>query len=413
MKKFSTIIIILLLIIIAWFIFGTKTENKTQTKTQTIADKKIGKLELISENDFDFGEILMKGGDVNYNYTLKNTGDAPISITNAETSCACTIANIFNADGDKIGPFGMQGGGHSANPKINMLVLPGEEITVEAIYDPLKHGPDATGKLVREIFISTDSKQEIALKFRGEGVKEFSKINGPALAFTNKEYDFGLTKQSGGFFETKFELINNGTETVLIDSLPASCQCVIAAIDKESILPGETATITVTFDANLHPEPEGRFFKTIEVISNVKPSPELKIFAKVDYDLGMDKLKLATHDNSDGHHDANFQSISATNLKEMLINKDFTLIDVHIPEQEHIPGTDYMISYDEIDKITAVIPNKDSKVVLYCRSGSMSKQTAKALVEKGYTNIYELENGLNEWVSEGGDTLSKGSIKNI
>lgn len=379
-----------------------------------------GVLELISENNFDFGEILMTGGFVRHNFTLKNTGDGPVTIQNAETSCACTTANIINQDGDPIGPFGMVGGGHTPNPKISMKVLPGEEITVEAIYDPLKHGPDATGEIIREVFIATDSGNEVSMKFRGVGVKKFTKVSGPSLMFTNKEYDFGMVKQSQGTLTAEFTVVNNGSETVVIDALPASCACTQASIDKKEIAVGESATITVAFDANLHPEPDGRFFKTIEIVSNVSPLPELKVYANVEYDLGMSKLKLQDHDEVDehteeayGHSGAGFESISSTELASMLLDKDFTLIDVHIPEQEHVPGTDYMISYEDVDAIASVIPSKNSKVILYCRSGNMSKRTAKGLVEKGYTNVFELNEGMNEWISEGRDTLPKGSVNNL
>jgi len=412
MKRVVLGILILVIIAGGWYFL-----NNESGVTGSSGDG-AGVLELISENDFDFGEILMTGGDVKYNYTLKNTGKKPVRITSAKTSCLCTTANIFDTDGKSAGEFGM-GGGHGANPEIDMEILPGEEITVEATYDPLAHGPDATGTLIREIFITTDSAKEIKLKFRGKGVKEFSKAEGPSLAFNNREYDFGITDQSGGIFETKFEVVNNGSETVAVDSLPTSCQCVSASIDKKEIAVGEKAVITVTFDANLHAEPEGRFFKTIEIVSNVKPSPELKIFANMNYDLGAEKLKLGKndddsgHDNSDENNEISFKSISSDELSTMLENKDFTLIDVHIPEQEHIPGTDYMIAYNDVDKIISEISSKDAKVVLYCKSGNMSKKTSKALAEKGYTNIFELDKGLNEWKATGKEVLPKGSVESL
>lgn len=414
MNKIIVGIIAVLVLIGGYFIFSeSKPDESVKSGT--------GKLELFGENNFDFGEILMAGGDVKYNYTLKNTGDGTTKITNVQTSCMCTQAKVFDTKGESVGVFGM-GGNHGPNPRINLDILPGEEIVVEATYDPMAHGPDATGELVREIFISTDINQEIKLKFRGDGVSEFSKAEGPSLSFNNKEYDFGITKQSQGFLETKFEVLNNGSETVVVESLPTSCQCVSATIDKKQIPAGEKATITVVFDANLHPEPDGRFFKTIEVVSNITASPEIKIFANMDYDLGMDKLKLAIHDdsdeahdetNSDGHHDATFTSISSEQLSTMLKNKDFVMIDVHTPEQEHISGTDYLISYDETEKIASKIPSKDAKVVLYCRSGNMTKSTSKELVKMGYTNIYELENGLNEWKAESREVLPKGSINEL
>ncbi len=109
-----------------------------------------------------------------------------------------------------------------------------------------------------------------------------------------------------------------------------------------------------------------------------------------------------------------YKSISSKELSLMLEGeKDFTLIDVHTPQQQHIPKTDFMISYDEVDKITSVIPNKNSKVVFYCRSGSMSKILSEELIKEGYTNVFELENGLNGWLSENREVLPKGSVKII
>lgn len=296
----KTIISIIGIIALAGGIFYITNNNSSENNSgQQLAASGTGVLEVV-ENDFDFGEILMTGGLVKHNFTVRNVGDGPIRIIGAKTSCMCTTANIFDANGEVFGPFGM-GGAHGANPKIDMEVLPGEEIVVEAVYDPLAHGPDATGKIVREIVLSTNTNKEISLKFRGENVKQFSKVKGPSLAFNNMEHDFGVVKQSQGIVETTFEVLNNGTETVVVDSLPTSCECTKASIDKKEIAVGESATITVTFDANLHPEPEGRFFKTIEVVSNIKPSPEIKVYLKMDYDLGLDKLKLQEHNEIDEH----------------------------------------------------------------------------------------------------------------
>ncbi len=411
----KTIIAVIGIIILAGAIFYASKNNLSKTSESFDT----GVLEVV-ENDFDFGEILMTGGIMKHNFVVRNVGDGPVRIKNVETSCACTTANIFNADGKASGPFGMVGPSHEQNPKINMEVLPGEEITIEAVYDPLKHGPNAVGKIVREIFINTDTNKETSIKFRGEGVHKFSNTEGSSLKFNSKEYDFGIIKQSQGVVETKFEVVNNGTETVIVDSLPTSCECTKATIGKKEIAAGEKAIITVTFDANLHLEPEGRFFKTIEVVSNLKLSPELKIYVNMNYDLGINKLKSQEHDKvdghtkeMDGHNGTGFEVVSSNELSTMLKNKDFLLIDVHTPEQRHVPGTDYMISYDEVDKIESVIPSKNSKVVLYCRSGNMSERVAKELVKRGYTNVFDLKNGMNGWQLDNRETLPKGSIKSI
>src|SRR5699024_11595976 len=56
----------------------------------------------------------------------------------------------------------------------------------------------------------------------------------------------------------------------------------------------------------------------------------------------------------------------------------------------HIPGA-VLLPVGSIDEDTAaeVIPEMDSTVLVYCRSGNRSKTASSALAELGYTNIYE------------------------
>jgi len=93
----------------------------------------------------------------------------------------------------------------------------------------------------------------------------------------------------------------------------------------------------------------------------------------------------------------NYTNISVDDLKQMLEKKDFNLVDVHIPEQQHILGTDQVIAYNKIKEFTAQFPDKNEKIVLYCRSGSMSRILAEDLIKIGYSNIYNLEGGLDAW----------------
>ena len=100
--------------------------------------------------------------------------------------------------------------------------------------------------------------------------------------------------------------------------------------------------------------------------------------------------------NSDG-----FVDISVEQLAEMLQQKNFTLVNVHIPYEGELPNTDLMIPFDQIKEHQAELPAKDAPIVLYCRSGSMSTQAAKDLVALGYTNIFELDGGFNSWQAAG------------
>ncbi len=91
----------------------------------------------------------------------------------------------------------------------------------------------------------------------------------------------------------------NGKEPLVIKGVPTSCACTSAKIDKTSLNPGDTATITVTFDPNLHEEPTGKFFKTVSLLTepSVKDTPELKIWAEIDLDLGPKAYKLKEKHN--------------------------------------------------------------------------------------------------------------------
>jgi len=93
-----------------------------------------------------------------------------------------------------------------------------------------------------------------------------------------------------------------------------------------------------------------------------------------------------------------YKNMTVDELNQQLKNKDFTLIDVHIPEQEHLNGTDTFIPYDDIENQLDKLPSdKNSKIVLYCRTGRMSQIAAEKLAEKGYTNVYNIIGGIVEW----------------
>ena len=104
--------------------------------------------------------------------------------------------------------------------------------------------------------------------------------------------------------------------------------------------------------------------------------------------------------NRDGYVD-----ISVDQLAGMLEEKDFTMVNVHIPYQGEIPQTDLFIPFDEIQNHLGELPAKDAPIVLYCRSGSMSATAARVLVEEGYTNVMELDGGFNAWRATGYELL--------
>ena len=96
-----------------------------------------------------------------------------------------------------------------------------------------------------------------------------------------------------------------------------------------------------------------------------------------------------------------YTDVSVAELQTMLANKDFTFINVHIPFEGDIPGTDLSIPYDQIDQYLDKLPDKNAKIVLYCRSDRMSNIAAETLVDLGYTNIWNLDGGMVDWEGAG------------
>ena len=86
----------------------------------------------------------------------------------------------------------------------------------------------------------------------------------------------------------------------------------------------------------------------------------------------------------------------------MLENKDFTFVNVHIPFEGDLPKTDLSIAYDTIGQnVDQLGGDKNAKIVLYCKSDSMSMIAAEELVKLGYTNIWNLDGGMVAWEKEG------------
>jgi phage shock protein E len=96
-----------------------------------------------------------------------------------------------------------------------------------------------------------------------------------------------------------------------------------------------------------------------------------------------------------------YLDVSPADLAVMLKAKDFTLVNVHVPYDGEIVDTDLFIPFDQIAGHISDLPPAEAKIVLYCRSGSMSASAAEALVTAGYTQVLNLAGGMNAWRAAG------------
>ena len=97
------------------------------------------------------------------------------------------------------------------------------------------------------------------------------------------------------------------------------------------------------------------------------------------------------------------QTITYQELQNKLNAKEnFVLLDVRTQEEfdaGHIP-TAILLPYDEINlKVATVLPDKETEIVLYCRSGRRSAIAKKALVELGYKDVKDF-GGISRWQGE-------------
>ena len=121
-----------------------------------------GALTIEEANNYDFGTISMAAGKVTHQFKIKNTGADAVTISKMYTSCMCTTATLLMGD-KKFGPYGMPG--HGTIPKINRIVNPNEEISVDVVFDPAAHGPAGVGRIQRAITIENNAGQSVELQF--------------------------------------------------------------------------------------------------------------------------------------------------------------------------------------------------------------------------------------------------------
>ena len=122
------------------------------------------------------------------------------------------------------------------------------------------------------------------------------------------------------------------------------------------------------------------------------------IVALVIYYISISSNKANTAKEMDGEQimgKSKYVYISASQMIEQIknMNKDeYVILDVRTQSEydaERIPNS-VLLTLSEIEaKAASVLPNKDIKIYVYCRSGARSEQAAYKLINLGYNNVYD------------------------
>ena len=116
---------------------------------------------------------------------------------------------------------------------------------------------------------------------------------------------------------------------------------------------------------------------------------------------GMDHGSNSSMDGMDMSSDnPTHRLVDPAQFATALGQPDAVVINVHVPYDGEIAGTDLFMPFDQIDS-DALPADRATPLVVYCRSGSMSEEAVVTLAALGYTNIVELAGGMNAWEANG------------
>jgi rhodanese-related sulfurtransferase len=104
-----------------------------------------------------------------------------------------------------------------------------------------------------------------------------------------------------------------------------------------------------------------------------------------------------------------YQTLPIDEFADIVENRpdEYLIINVHIPYAGEVANTDANIPYNDLDALISAIPDKNTPVILYCRSGNMSRQASVALIQQGYTQVWDVPGGMIAWQASGRELIDK------
>ena len=118
---------------------------------------------------------------------------------------------------------------------------------------------------------------------------------------------------------------------------------------------------------------------------NTKMKKTLVLLISVFFLVGCNDLEKKTPE-------VEYKSITSEEVRKSLDNKEeLIIIDVREENEyntEHVDGA-INVSVTNIETLENKY-DKDTKIIVYCKSGNRSKKAQARLIEMGFTNVYDL-----------------------
>lgn len=102
-----------------------------------------------------------------------------------------------------------------------------------------------------------------------------------------------------------------------------------------------------------------------------------------------------------GAMDASDMAVGVDDFSSRMAEPDAFVVNVHVPDEGGITGTDAAIPYDRVAGDTRLPDDTTTPIVLYCQTGRMSAEAATALMDAGYADVVHLDGGMDAWVPAG------------
>lgn len=200
---------------------------------------------VFDHSTFDFGKVT-QGKKVDHVFVFRNRGDAPVTIQRVGSSCGCTVATLSSR-----------------------VINPGKAGEIKATFD----SSDFSGPVSKEVLVYTADPQKPThtLFMKGVVIEE--------IVMTPGQLNLGEVK-AGTAKEGLITMENRGAGTLRIKGVRSANPQIKATCDKQSLRPGEKATIRVS----LTPRGNARFINgyiTISTDSRIKPEKEVAVFSSV------------------------------------------------------------------------------------------------------------------------------------